>query len=543
MKRWMIFLVVLFILGSWMQLRHAHEGTFNWRTAFWADQTGYYIYLPALFIYDFDAQALPENIVERTGQGFSIDTNTGKIQTKYTCGVAILQAPFFLTMHAYHYWKKPYQDGFTGRYHQIPHWAALFYGVLGLFLLYVFLQHYYDPRASMGAVVALFLGTNLSYYTIDHTGMSHVYSFFLFAAFLFFYKKILLHPKRAPLHWWILVSSIAALVVLIRPTNALFIGLILFLEVRSWDALKKRLTLLVHPLPIIAAVGSLVVIWLPQFLYWHYLTGSWMYYSYGNEGFPYWNQPKLWEVWWAPNNGLFSYSPLLLLLPLALWIRRSASVGIWQSGIAFLAVSYWCGAWHIYSFGCGFGARNFVEYTALFALPFAGLFAKAASWKWSRWVLGIFIIGSISITQKLFFTFDKCFFGQDDWDVEEYERLLFRGYYRKGLNAIETTDTYIGTTALHTKELPTGRPFERLWLAAELESPEGPVNWVIETYQGDSLIFWQQQPLSRSVQSQWVYAEFGLPHDAPRDLLWHKVYIWNKDQYPIHLKRGYYSFK
>lgn len=186
MKQLLVFIGLCLVLGSWMRLRHAHEGTFNWRTALWADQTGYYVYLPAFFIYDFDAKSLPENITERTGKGFSLDRNTGKIQTKYTCGVALLQTPFFLAMHAYHHWKKPHQDGFSGRYHQVPHWAALFYGVLGLLLLYHFLRHYYSGRASFGAIAVLFLGTNLSYYTIDHTGMSHVYSFFLFVAFLFF---------------------------------------------------------------------------------------------------------------------------------------------------------------------------------------------------------------------------------------------------------------------------------------------------------------------------------------------------------------------
>ncbi len=87
--------IVFLTLGSWLRLRHAQEGTFNWETALWADQVVYYIYLPALFIYDFDAEALPQDIAKRTGGGFYIHPTTGKIQTRYTCGVAILQTPFF----------------------------------------------------------------------------------------------------------------------------------------------------------------------------------------------------------------------------------------------------------------------------------------------------------------------------------------------------------------------------------------------------------------------------------------------------------------
>ena len=543
------FLALMLLLGSWMRLRHAHEGTYNWRTALWADQVGYYIYLPAFFIYDFDAKALPPNITESTGHGFEVDLETGKIRTKYTCGVALLQAPFFLAMHAYHHLKKPTQDGFSGRYHQVPHWAALFYGVLGLLLLYAFLRQYYARGVGLLTVGLLFLGTNLSYYLIDHTGMSHVYSFFLFAVVLWCFKKILQKAPEVPLGWWLGLSLAAALIVLIRPTNALFVGLVLLLEVRSWAQFKARLLWLLRPKLLLSGLGVLLLVLLPQLLYWQYVSGSLVHYSYGNEGFPYWNRPKLGAVWFAPNNGLLTYTPLLLLLPLAIGVGWKKQPGAWQSGVAFLVVSYLCGAWHLYSFGCGFGARNFVEYTALFALPFGALVALLFKKGWLRWVLALGFVASIGMTQKLFFTFDKCFFGQDDWDYAEYQRLLFRGYHRQGLTPENTTEEYLHTVKLHTTDYLNRAPFEQLWLEAHVvtEDASKPLSWVVETHAGDSLVQWQQIPIqpyfASNDRSAWIRTSVGLPHDLPRQDLWHKVYFWNPERAPVRVLGGHFSLK
>ena len=44
------------------------------------------------------------------------------------------------------------------------------------------------------------------------------------------------------------------------------------------------------------------------------MTGHWLYYSYTEEGFKYWNEPKIAAVLFDVQNGLFLYSPLVLLM-------------------------------------------------------------------------------------------------------------------------------------------------------------------------------------------------------------------------------------
>jgi hypothetical protein len=87
-----------FILGFFIFLslnRHSKSGIQNYHSEIWADKAGYYIYLPAFFIYNFQVDGLPAEIDKKTGNGFIV--RDGKIITKYTYGVALLQAPFFIT--------------------------------------------------------------------------------------------------------------------------------------------------------------------------------------------------------------------------------------------------------------------------------------------------------------------------------------------------------------------------------------------------------------------------------------------------------------
>ncbi len=66
---------------------------------------------------------------------------------------------------------------------------AVVYLILGLFFLKRFLDHYFRGWIPYLAVILVFAGTNLYFFSIDEGLMSHVYSFFLFSLFLFLVKK------------------------------------------------------------------------------------------------------------------------------------------------------------------------------------------------------------------------------------------------------------------------------------------------------------------------------------------------------------------
>lgn len=94
-KKLIVWGFITLVLAYLIDKRHENTGTFNWMTSLWSDQAGYYVYLPSLFIYDFNPHLFPEDIESKTGEGFALDFENNKVVTRYPSGIAILQAPFF----------------------------------------------------------------------------------------------------------------------------------------------------------------------------------------------------------------------------------------------------------------------------------------------------------------------------------------------------------------------------------------------------------------------------------------------------------------
>ena len=262
---------------------------------FWSDKGGYYVYLPALFIYDFDASKFPDGIDHKTSGGFSLDLARNKVLTKYSCGVAILVAPFFMAAHLAAHVTGVNTNGFGIIYQWAAVFAGVFYLTLGLFFLKRLLDHYFRSRISYLALLVLFTGTNLYYYGMDDVLMSHVYSFFLLSLFLFFIKKIV--DKTGKQNIYLLLSGIVfSLAILVRPTNVLFLLIYLLFEAGSYREIKNRIKTLAHPCHLIALSLIGLLVFLPQVLYWKYAYGSFIHYSYEGEGFTNWLHPRIIEI-------------------------------------------------------------------------------------------------------------------------------------------------------------------------------------------------------------------------------------------------------
>ena len=66
----------------------------NPQSVIWSDAEGYYMYLPALLIIG-DFHKIPERSV------WPQRNEKGEMMIKYTCGVALFEAPFFLVTKVY----------------------------------------------------------------------------------------------------------------------------------------------------------------------------------------------------------------------------------------------------------------------------------------------------------------------------------------------------------------------------------------------------------------------------------------------------------
>lgn len=417
----LVLLYGLFVYQSFD--RHKNTELTDFHNEVSGDKGGYMVYLPAAFCYDFEARQFPKGIDTTVGKGFNLNLAANTVETKYPYGTALLQAPFWGVAQ----WLSPDKSGFSLAVRKAIDVAGVTYFVLGLVLLFATLRRHFSGPAVLLTLALLVWGTNLWYYAIIETGMSHVYSFFAFALLLWLVSRGSASGAGQQLRSWGQVLAIAAALALIsvlRPIN-----LVLALPLLLWPAnpaagWPQQLRKIGDWRNAVALALAMLVFWLPQLLYYKYARGSYFVYSYGQEGFPYALSPRLAEVWFAPNNGAFLYNPLLVLVLLpGIWLLRRRSG--WWSGMAtlvWLAASYMYAAWWAYTLGCGYGGRGFVELYPVLAWPLAALAENIVVRR--RWLVAGLCMVLVWYNMRLSRNMDRCFYGKADWDWQGYQAIL-----------------------------------------------------------------------------------------------------------------------
>lgn len=342
------------------------------------DGQGYYLYLPALFLDGNIGQQEPDN------RFIFLHGSTGV--NKYYSGTAVLMLPFFGLGHAIATAQGDAETGFSPPYQKAISLAGLFYLLAGLWFLVGLLRLYGICDAVIAVVVVLLVfGTNLLTYSVLSPAMSHVYSWFVIAGFVFHVKKLFVGQRSRSFY---LATLFFGLVVLIRPLNGLVLLAVLPLAGSFGVLVATAKT--IGPKRIAIGVLLLLAIASIQSLMWYLQTGSPIVWSYKGEGF-YFTKPAIFNVLLSFRKGWFIYTPLALLAfggLLPLWRRNRYST---LTLVLFFAVLIYCiSAWWNWYYGPSFGQRPFVEFYPIIGLLLALLLAAATGWK--RWLVGLLCV-------------------------------------------------------------------------------------------------------------------------------------------------------
>ena len=407
--------------------RHSRPGQFNYHSELWGDKAGYYVYLPATLKYGFDPDAFPDSVDVKTGHGFRLDTAQGTVITKYFYGTALMQLPFYLAADLLAPLAGQLRNGFSPVYHKAVNMAAVFYLVLGVAFLYRFLCGTFRRNTVVLTLFSIVFGTNLYYYAVDETGMSHVYSFALFAALVLMVQRWFA-AGRLSSGRLLLMAFTSVLIVMVRPTGLLFIVFAVSFFISGKQDFHQKVLPLLRPGKLALMLLPVLVLVIPQLLYWKYAFGDYLVYSYSDRGFD-WLDPQPHITLLSPNNGLLLYTPFFLLILWAIlhliFKGPEKATGI-KTGLLFLVITYVFASWWVPDFGCSFGARNYVEYYAAFALPLGYLYRDTqklpAAGKRAFWLLVLLLI---AFNLKMTYSWDECFYGTGYWDWAEYFRVVF----------------------------------------------------------------------------------------------------------------------
>lgn len=414
------FLAIWFLLSFLAFNKHSKSKIFKYNSELWSDKAGYYVYLPLVFNYKLQGNCFPDSLDYKTGKGFEIDKNKNIVITKYFLGVAMMQFPFYLFAETIQKLKEENSSGFDLIHHKMINIAGPFYAAMGLIFLYVFLSSYFQKIIAFLAVFFILVGTNLYYYVIDEPGMSHVYSFGLFALILWFFEN--LHKILSSRLILLIFGFVLGLAIFVRPTNLLFLFLtfVFFQFVLQKNIFKHFVSL--KPIDFFILIASSSIPLILQMFYWKYAYGLWIIYPYINEGF-LWLKPAIKVFLLAPYNGLLLYTPFFVILCLIfvylLFTEKHRLLGLFFIFSVFLLIFVFSSWWNP-TYGCSFGQRNLVEYLTIFSFPFALLIQKLFYAKKLIFAIFMLVLIFVSFININFaYVFDECFYGHL-WEWSKY---------------------------------------------------------------------------------------------------------------------------
>lgn len=357
-----IFFILSYILGSAL-VGHKHKGHYlN------SDGEGYYLYLPAVFIYKTF-----ENLPVNTPEQYLPYPNTNKIATRFNYGVALMELPFFLIAQALQYLQNlPLDNAYSNNMCIMVLIASCFYSLLGIYFLHQLLIEKYNRTVVYFSLAALYLGTNLFWYTIREPAMSHSYSFFLISVLL--YKINTLFQEKPNVKDILIVSLVLALITLIRPVNGILYGLILCYNVFLFKDFLTRIFWLSKNKILIFLPITLFLVFLPQMYYWHYLSGKWLLNTYEvlhQQSFN-WSQPHFFDIFFSIHNGFFVYTPIMILAVLGLFFMSFQQNNNGRLLLFLCALlAFICACWSMWWFGHSAGFRPFIDFYPLLVFGLA----------------------------------------------------------------------------------------------------------------------------------------------------------------------------
>lgn len=385
---YIVSVLVMFVASFWFYPRWKQGGS---EAAISCDVSGYYWYLPSVFIYkDLAGQSFKDSILRKYAPTPNMDfqqgvpMENGSYVMKYSSGMAVMYLPFFAAAHAL---ARPLgfdADGFSAPYQFAIQFGGFLISIIGLWYLRKLLLIYYSDVATAISLFLLAIGTNYLNYAAIDCGMSHCWLFTLYTFLLlnthYFYRQF-------KVKYALRIGLLVGLATLTRPTDIIscLIPLLWGIESVSVRAIKERgLLILQHFKPYLVAVAAMVVVASIQLIYWKYVSGHWIVYSYGGQEFS-WKSPHVWDYTFGYRNGWLLYCPVMLFAFIGLvpfWARGKNRLAI---TCFFLLNYYVVTAWDVW----WYGGRAMIQSYPILIFPLASLVEYVLAKGYLKWVFAL----------------------------------------------------------------------------------------------------------------------------------------------------------
>ncbi|MFO7923332.1 MAG: hypothetical protein R6U58_06535 [Bacteroidales bacterium] len=342
------------------------DGVIEW------DVKSYYAWLPATFIYNDLSLEFRRDNIEKFGELiWPVETPKGKQAIVTTMGMSILYSPFFFAAHMFSLSTSFEADGYSRPYRFAITFGALFYLLAGLIFLKRILKRYFGEYIIAATLVIVVLGTNLFYYSTYEAAMTHVYNFSLIAGFLWLTIRFYENPSVLKI---VAGGLLSGLITLIRPVNIIVLVLFFLWDIKSFNGFKSRFRFFAGKYTWLLLMAlSFLLIWVPQFIYWHWVSGKLFYFSYGELGGRFFfSNPQVMNILFSIKKGWLVYTPVMFFALAGIFVLLKKLPGTVLPFSVFMVLNvYVLSSWWNWWYGGGFGLRSFVGSYALLAIPLA----------------------------------------------------------------------------------------------------------------------------------------------------------------------------
>lgn len=347
------------------------EATISW------DVSGYYMYLPAAFIYrDLKKCGFKDSILAKYQPTPDFQQaflhSSGNYVMKYPAGQAVIMLPFFAAAHLYAGFSDSYAaDGFSYPYQLAISWGMMLVALTGLLFLRKILLEYFSEKATAITLLLIVFATNyLNYAAIDaamtHNSLFTLYCLLIWTTIRFYKQPSLLKA--------LLIGCFTGWATLIRPTEIISILIPLLWGISSFTDGKQRLFFFRKEFRyVLAATAGMFAFIVIQLLYWKWSSGDWVVYSYRDQGFS-WLHPHLYNGMFSSNNGWITYTPVMILFFIGLPVlyKRQRNL-FWVVAVFSALFIYTCFAWDIWWYGGSLGMRAMIQSYPVLAVSVAAL--------------------------------------------------------------------------------------------------------------------------------------------------------------------------
>jgi hypothetical protein len=390
--------ILFYVVQSYYcnQVLASANNLFSW------DTLGYYIYLPFTFIYHdpgITNQGVIDSIFntyhpsEVLYQAFQIAN--GNRMPGYTIGMALLYSPFFFIGHIWALLSNYPADGFSYPYQFCISNGIMVYILAGVFALRKVLLEFFEDKVVAVVLLLICLGTNY-WQEVTHGSLGvHPSLFAGYAALCF----LLIQWYKTPVwKYSVLLGITGGLLVEIRGSEVLLILPFLLWNVSGWNSLKQRFFFLRRNFAqLIVILLFAILIFVPQFVHWKYVSGDWYFNNYQTaEGFNFY-RPNLYNIFFSFKKSLLVYTPVMAFAIAGfVWLfkrNRGLFVPVF---LFFLLNTYLLSCWLLWWNATSFGLRYFVQSYVLMALPLSAFIAwcieRTKPVKYLMATLGLFLI-------------------------------------------------------------------------------------------------------------------------------------------------------